>query len=191
MCGPESMLFFGQQDTMITQETIRASSSPTEAVAGRRESEASPSSERTSTSSLPPPPPSSRPRATSGPASRPPLVPPPQSQVPRPPATPVEIPKVRSDEIETRVSQAVQPSETRSVPQRLTGIEGLQKRLANEQKARHRAEEQNMMMRIELSESRKEIAKLKRELAQLMRQTKHQKLSAASLGSTPSSPRNR
>lgn len=49
------------------------------------------------------------------------------------------------------------------------GIEALQKRLENEQKARHKAEEQNMMMRLELNESRKEIIKLKRDLALLQR----------------------
>lgn len=103
------------------------------------------------------------------PTSRPPLVAPPSGSSPRAaskPPTNFEIPAVKPTPASTLASKAAAASKPAA---RLMGIEALQKRLENEQKARHKAEEQNMMMRLELNESRKEIIKLKREIVQLER----------------------
>lgn len=107
------------------------------------------------------------------PSSRPPLVAPPSSPAARPSSKPVavsDIPAVKaSSGMAQRSASQAQPAVQSKPAQRLMGVEALQKRIETEQKARHKAEEQNMMMRLELGEARKEVLHLKRQVQQLER----------------------
>ena len=110
------------------------------------------------------------------PSSRPPLVAPPASVAPRVPSKVValsDIPEVKpaSAPVGAAVASkaAAQLATATKAASRVMGVEALQKRIETEQKARHKAEEQNMMMRLELGEARKEILQLKRQVQQLER----------------------
>ena len=108
------------------------------------------------------------------PSSRPPLVAPPASVAPRLPSKPValsEIPEVKPGAASAALvnKASAQLATAAKAASRVMGVEALQKRIDTEQKARHKAEEQNMMMRLELGEARKEILQLKRQVQQLER----------------------